>query len=301
MNNFYEKNAVDNEKRIKVAVVTGPTATGKTALAVKLAKEFDGEIISVDSRQVYKGLDIGSGKDIEEYENVPYHLIDIADPAKEVYNLARFCRDAFAAIEDIADRGKLPVLCGGTALYLLALLDGYQLPGGELPPRSSGEPRVRQDQSQSDSFKPPFKLDALVLGVYFPRAEVRERIKIRLDKRLEQGMIDEEKKLVDSGVTLQQLEFFGLEYREMALYLAGKYTLSEMRDTLLNKIRQFAKRQDIFFRKMEREGHVIHWLLRGDQTKAQELIRTFLQGEKLPPPDFKRIDIINPDTRGVCS
>ena len=293
MDDFSEKNALKAEKRIKAAVVTGPTATGKTALAVKLAKKFDGEIISVDSRQVYKGLDIGSGKDIEEYEDVPYHLIDIADPAKEVYNLARFCRDAFAAIEDITRRGKLPVLCGGTALYLLALLDGYTLPGGELPPRCSGQPRIRQDRSCEDSFVPPFELDALILGVYFPRAQVRERIQIRLDKRLAEGMIEEEKRLVDAGVTLQQLEFFGLEYREMALYLAGKQTLTEMRDILLNKIRQFAKRQDIFFRKMEREGHVIHWLREGNFDEAVNLIQLFLQGEALPPPEFKLCDIIN--------
>ena len=293
MDDFSEKNALKAEKRIKAAVVTGPTATGKTALAVKLAKKFDGEIISVDSRQVYKGLDIGSGKDIEEYEDVPYHLIDIADPAKEVYNLARFCRDAFAAIEDITSRGKLPVLCGGTALYLLALLDGYTLPGGELPPRCSGQPRIRQDRSREDSFVPPFELDALILGVYFPRAQVRERIQIRLDKRLAEGMIEEEKRLVDAGVTLQQLEFFGLEYREMALYLAGKQTLTEMRDILLNKIRQFAKRQDIFFRKMEREGHVIHWLREGNFDEAVNLIQLFLQGEALPPPEFKLCDIIN--------
>ena len=293
MDDFSEKNALKAEKRIKAAVVTGPTATGKTALAVKLAKKFDGEIISVDSRQVYKGLDIGSGKDIEEYEDVPYHLIDIADPAREVYNLARFCRDAFAAIEDITRRGKLPVLCGGTALYLLALLDGYTLPGGELPPRCSGQPRIRQDRSREDSFVPPFELDALILGVYFPRAQVRERIQIRLDKRLAEGMIEEEKRLVDAGVTLQQLEFFGLEYREMALYLAGKQTLTEMRDILLNKIRQFAKRQDIFFRKMEREGHVIHWLREGNFDEAVNLIQLFLQGEALPPPEFKLCDIIN--------
>ena len=293
MDDFSQKNALKAEKRIKAAVVTGPTATGKTALAVKLAKKFDGEIISVDSRQVYKGLDIGSGKDIEEYEDVPYHLIDIADPAKEVYNLARFCRDAFAAIEDITRRGKLPVLCGGTALYLLALLDGYTLPGGELPPRCSGQPRIRQDRSREDSFVPPFELDALILGVYFPRAQVRERIQIRLDKRLAEGMIEEEKRLVDAGVTLQQLEFFGLEYREMALYLAGKQTLTEMRDILLNKIRQFAKRQDIFFRKMEREGHVIHWLREGNFDEAVNLIQLFLQGEALPPPEFKLCDIIN--------
>lgn len=293
MKNFSEKNALNAKKRIKAAVVTGPTATGKTALAVKLAKQFNGEIISVDSRQVYKGLDIGSGKDIEEYENVPYHLIDIADPAKEVYNLARFCRDAFTAIDDITRRGKLPILCGGTALYLLALLDGYTLPGGELPPRCSGQPRIKQNQNQENSFTPPFALDALLLGVYFPRAQVRERIQIRLDKRLAEGMIEEEKRLVESGVTLQQLEFFGLEYREMALYLAGKQTFSEMRDILLNKIRQFAKRQDIFFRKMEREGHVIYWLKQGNFAEASELIQLFLQDKPLPPVEFKLCDIIN--------
>ena len=260
----------DFNDSVKIIVILGPTATGKTALAVKMAKQFNGEIISADSRQVYKGLDIGSGKDIEEYEDVPYHLIDIADPAKEVYNLARFCRDAFAAIEDITSRGKLPVLCGGTALYLLALLDGYTLPGGELPPRCSGQPRIRQDRSREDSFVPPFELDALILGVYFPRAQVRERIQIRLDKRLAEGMIEEEKRLVDAGVTLQQLEFFGLEYREMALYLAGKQTLTEMRDILLNKIRQFAKRQDIFFRKMERDGIPIYWLNEGKEPDRHE-------------------------------
>ena len=297
MEDFCKKKPSELKKRIKAVAVTGPTATGKTALAVRLARQFNGEIISVDSRQVYKGLDIGSGKDIEEYEEIPYHLIDIADPAQEVYNLARFCRDAFAAIEDIAGRGKLPILCGGTALYLLALLDGYKLPGGELPPRCTGKPRVRQNQDEADSFEPPFALDALILGVYFPRAEVRERIRLRLDKRLEEGMIEEEKRLLEAGVSSQQLEFFGLEYREMALYLAGKYTLSEMRDTLLNRIRQFAKRQDIFFRKMEREGHIIHWLLRGEPEKAATLIELFLKGETLPEPDFKLTDIINPDTR----
>ena len=182
---------------------------------------------------------------------------------------------------------------GGTALYLLALLDGYTLPGGELPPRCSGQPRVKQNQDQANSFTPPFALDALLLGVYFPRAQVRERIQIRLDKRLEEGMIEEEKRLVESGVTLQQLEFFGLEYREMALYLEGKQTLSEMRDILLNKIRQFAKRQDIFFRKMEREGHVIHWLKQGNFDEAVKLIELFLQEKPLPPVEFKLCDIIN--------
>ncbi|MBQ9501943.1 MAG: tRNA (adenosine(37)-N6)-dimethylallyltransferase MiaA [Lentisphaeria bacterium] len=279
---------------VKVLAVTGPTATGKTALAVKLAERFGGEIVSVDSRQVYRGLDIGSGKDIEEYGNIPYHLIDIADPAAEVYNLARFCADAFAAVKDIADRGRLPVLCGGTALYLLALLAGYRLPGTALPPRNSGMPRTRQAGGGEDSFSPPFPLDALVLGVYYPRAEVRERIRIRLDKRLEEGMLDEGKRLLASGVSLEKMEFFGLEYREMARFLAGKCTRREMRDVLLNRIRQFAKRQDIFFRKMEREGHVIHWLDRGDFGTAVRLTGSFLAGEALPPPDFRLTEIVNP-------
>ena len=278
---------------IKVLAVTGPTATGKTALAVRLAERFGGEIVSVDSRQVYRGLDIGSGKDLEEYGAVPFHLIDIADPAKEVYNLARFCADAFAAIGEIAGRNKLPILCGGTALYLLALLAGYRLPGEALPPRNSGRPREKQEGG-ADSFAPPFELDALILGVYYPRAEVRERIRIRLDKRLAAGMLDEGRRLLSSGVTPEQLEFFGLEYREMARCLTGKCTPQEMRDTLLNKIRQFAKRQDIFFRKMEKEGHVIRWLLRGDPAAAEELTRRFLQGETLPPPDFRLSDIVNP-------
>lgn len=291
-----EKICQKTEKKVKVIAVTGPTATGKTALAVELAGKFDGEIISVDSRQVYRGLDIGSGKDIEEYGDIPCHLIDIADPAHEVYNLARFCRDAFAAIADISGRGKLPVLCGGTALYLLALLEGYRLPGVELPPRNSGMPRPKQLEDQPDSFVPPFELDALLLGVYYPRAEVRERIKLRLDKRLANGMLDEERRLLDAGVSLEQLEFFGLEYREMAFHLAGKNSFEEMRETLLNRIRQFAKRQDIFFRKMEREGHVIHWLMRGDPEKAAELIRLFLAGAELPQPEMKLTDIINPDT-----
>ena len=127
-------------EKIKTVVITGPTATGKTALAVELARRFDGEIVSIDSRQVYRGMDIGTCKDLGEYGEIPYHLIDVADPAAEEYNLARFCRDAYPAISGIAARGKLPILCGGTALYLAALLDGYRLPGGELPHRDSGLP-----------------------------------------------------------------------------------------------------------------------------------------------------------------
>lgn len=284
----------DFAKRIKILAVTGPTATGKTALAVELAKEFDGEIVSVDSRQVYRGMDIGSGKDIGEYGEVPYHLIDVAQPGKEVYNLSRFCKDAYAAIDDISARGKLPVLCGGTALYLHALLQGYELPGGALAPRQPGVERVRQSGTEN-SFQPPFALDPLVLGVLYPRRTVRERIEKRLDARFEQGMIGEIQQLHDAaGVTWEQLEFFGLEYREIARYLQNLCTFEEMRTTLLNRIRQFAKRQDIFFRKMEREGVVIHWLKLARIPEPRTLIRDFLAGKALPPPEFRLCDFTNP-------
>ena len=200
-------------------------------MAVRLARVFGGEVVSVDSRQVYRGLDIGSGKDLGEYGSVPYHLIDVADPATEVYHLHRFCRDAYEAIADIARRGRLPVLCGGSALYLAALLQGYRLPGGELPLRSEGDRRRHQPEGAEPSFTPPFHLDPLVLGVYYERAVVRERIARRLDARLAAGLLDEVRRLREKdGVSLEKLEFFGLEYREAARVLRGECTPAEMRE-----------------------------------------------------------------------
>ncbi|MBS1369837.1 MAG: tRNA dimethylallyltransferase [Lentisphaeria bacterium] len=279
-------------EKIKTVVITGPTATGKTALAVKLARIFPAEIVSVDSRQVYRGMDIGTGKDLDEYGEVPYHLIDIADPQREVYNLARFVRDAYRAVWEIAARGRIPILCGGTALYLAALLDGYRLPGGALPPRGQGIERVRQNPENERSFEPPFELDALILGVYYPRSEVHARIEARLDSRLTDGLVDEVQKLHEiNGVSWEQLEFFGLEYREAARYLKGECTLVGMRNTLLCRIRQFAKRQDIFFRKLEREGHRIHWLKAGGEPDPCALVEAFLNGEPLPEPAFRLCDI----------
>ena len=283
----------NNEKqRRRVICVTGPTATGKTSLAVRLARRFNGEIISVDSRQVYVGMDIGTGKDLAEYGETPYHLIDVAIPGREVYNLQRFCLDAYRAIDDITSRGKLPILCGGTALYLEALLLGYDLPGDALPARENGIPREQQTGTLP-SITVPFGLDALTLGVYFERKTVRSRIEQRLDARLSEGMVDEVEALHRSGVTYEQLEFFGLEYREIARYLQGKCSHQEMRDQLLDRIRQFAKRQDIFFRKMERENIIIHWLRSGSFPEAEKLVSAFLSGETLPDVQFKLIDIVN--------
>lgn len=279
-------------EKVKIVAITGPTATGKTALAVKLAQMFDGEIVSVDSRQVYSYMDLGTGKDLEEYGDVPYHLINIADPEKDTYNLSEFCRDAFAAVDDIRKRGKLPILCGGTALYLDALLKGYRLPGGQLPPRERGVARSTADPGAAFSFTPPFELAPLVIGVLFDRSVVRERIEKRLDARFEAGMIEEVRKLHDlQGVSYEKLEFFGLEYREIAFYLQGKSSFEEMRQSLLDKIRQFAKRQDIFFRKIERSGQEIFWCREGKEPDPFELVKLFLENRELPPVTFRLADV----------
>ncbi|MDR0933198.1 MAG: tRNA (adenosine(37)-N6)-dimethylallyltransferase MiaA [Victivallales bacterium] len=279
-------------EKIKIIVITGPTATGKTALAVKLSRIFPAEVVSVDSRQVYRYMDIGTGKDLDEYGLVPYHLIDIADPQNEVYNLARFVRDAYRVIWEIVSRSKIPILCGGTALYLAALLDGYRLPGGALSPRQRGVARVRQNSQNEESFTPPFELDALILGVYYPRKEVHDRIETRLDSRITDGLIDEVANLHDiHGVSWEQMEFFGLEYREVARYLKGECTLLQMRNTLLARIRQFAKRQDIFFRKLERENHNIYWLKAGKEPDPVKLAETFLNNKPLPTVEFRLSEI----------
>jgi len=313
----------------KIVVVTGPTATGKTALAIKLADYFTGEIISVDSRQVYKGMDIGTGKDLDDYEIdgkvIPYHLIDIADPCY-AYNLMEFCHDARSAVKEISEAGHLPILSGGTAMYLNALLSGFSLPGAPPDEAKRQELRGKTVEELDELLKktnpelffqlkdhnnrtrllralekaeeperipemPPLKFESLIIGVYYPRKTVHQRIESRLDARLKEGMIDEIEKLHKDGVSWERLDFLGLEYRYVAEYLQGKTSFQEMRDKLLIKIRQFAKRQDIWFRKMEREGHVIHWLPEGDLEQAKKLVEDFLADKELPEPQIKIKDI----------
>ncbi len=308
----------------KIIMVLGPTATGKTHYAVALAEKFGGEIISADSRQVYRGLDIGSGKDLSEY-TVPYHLIDIMEPGSE-YSLADFLTDSSAAIDNVLERGKLPVVAGGTALYLHGLLSGYQLRGGApdtgfreklramdnetlraelaaLEPdceilRKEPDNRIRiirrielaRGGSPEGAKEPELPKDReyLVFGVLRSRKDVRERIELRLRERLEQGMLKEIEDLHAGGMSWERLEFLGLEYRYVALYLQGKISYDEMFVTLLAKIRQFAKRQDSWYRKLERDGFRIYWLKPENfEAEAVALTADFLAGKPLPEPEFR--------------
>ncbi|MCK5804770.1 MAG: tRNA (adenosine(37)-N6)-dimethylallyltransferase MiaA [Lentisphaeria bacterium] len=309
-------------------VVLGPTATGKTRLAVTLARALAGEIVSADSRQVYRGLTIGTGKDLADYgsgdQAVPHHLIDVVDPDED-YHLFRYALEARQAIADIARRGRLPIIVGGTPLYINALLDEYTLEGGGPDPdlraklecqsddqllerlhHEAPDIHARVDTTQrkriiraleialtrtppDDRPLPP--LDALLLAPYYHRTETHARIKTRLDARLEEGMIDEVRQLHKNGLTWERLDQFGLEYRHVAAFLKGETSLSQMHDTLYFRIRRFCKSQDSWFRKMERAGKIIHWLPGGDTSRALNLAHLFLDGKPLPPPDFQLKDI----------
>ena len=220
--------------------VTGPTACGKTRFAVLLAMEMNGEIISADSRQVYRGMDLGTGKDLDDYEvdgqRIPYHLIDIAEPGT-LYSVYRFQHDFHEAYNDIKSRGRVPILCGGTGLYIESVLKNYEFDGRQCP-----------------------QLHSLVVGLSIPRDERRAKISTRLNQRLEDGMVDEVKHLIDSGVSPEVLIHYGLEYKYLTLYVQGKLSYEEMHDLLEIAIHQFAKRQMTWFRGMEKRGTHINWL-----------------------------------------
>ncbi len=321
--------------KIKTIVITGPTATGKTALAVELARKLNSEIISIDSRQVYRHLDIGSGKDVNEYleggKPVRCHLLDVADPGREVYDLAKFLRQAGMALRDIAKRGMMPICCGGTTMYLDGLLRNYQLQGAVSQlERQCGRERSLSELEKELKERYPeraaeFKdwgnlnrvcraleiasnlekgvtapeldipeLDALTIGVYCPRKTVHERIAARLQARLDNGLIEEVRWLHDEyAMSYENLEYLGLEYREVAKFLQGEYrSKEELFEKLLYKIRQFAKRQDIWFRKMEREGRAIYWLPEAGRREAMDkLVRAFIRDESMPEPELRLSEI----------
>jgi len=278
--------------------VIGPTASGKTSLAVRLALAFHGEVISADSRQVYRGMNIGTGKDLEEYcvngKQVPYHLIDIAE-AGDKYNVFEYQRDFVRVWEDCRQREVLPVLCGGSGLYVEAVLKGYRLlavpvndelratlAGMSLqqlaerlatykklhntteidtPKRAVRAIEIEEYYRTHPAEEKDFPLiHPLIIGVEVEREIRRERITRRLHERLKNGMVEEVRQILANGVKPEELIYYGLEYKFLTLYLLGQLSYEQMVEHLNIAIHQFAKRQMTWFRKMEREGFHIHWL-----------------------------------------
>ena len=274
-------------------VVLGPTASGKTSLGVQLARLLGGEIISADSRQVYRGMDIGTGKDLEEYGNVPYHLIDVVDPGYD-FSVFEFQRRFLEAFHNIQSRGRLPLMVGGTGMYLDSVLSGYRLV--EVPENASlradlrdksieelGEclkaanPRlhnttdlvdrnrlVRAIEIAEHEAKNPKKplpvIRSVVFGIRWERNRLRQRITERLKERLLNGMIEEVEGLHREGVSFETLEFYGLEYRFVSRFLKGELSRNDMIQNLNSAIHDYAKRQETWFRRMERNRITINWV-----------------------------------------
>ena len=282
----------------ELITILGPTASGKTSLAATLAARLDTEIISADSRQLYRGMDIGTGKDLADYEVdgklIPYHLIDICDPGYK-YNVFEYQHDFFRVFTSLRELGILPVLCGGTGLYIEAVLRGYKLldvpPNPALRERLSGKSlqelesilagyKVLHNTTDVDSVQRAIRaieieefycmqapeireyapLNSLIVGVDIDRELRREKISKRLRTRLDEGMVDEVRRILSNGVAPEDLIYYGLEYKFLTLYIIGQLTYEEMVSQLEIAIHQFAKRQMTWFRGMERRGCTIHWL-----------------------------------------
>ncbi|MBF0436737.1 MAG: tRNA (adenosine(37)-N6)-dimethylallyltransferase MiaA [Magnetococcales bacterium] len=280
--------------------IIGATASGKTRLGVELAQFLSGEIISADSRQVYRGLDIGTGKDLHEYGSVPYHLVDIVDPQTE-FSVFDFQGHCHQSIRSITERGNLPCLVGGSGLYLESVLLGYQMARVPENPTLRLELELLDDhslQQRLESLKPrlhnstdlttrarmiraieiatsgslipiPLNLQTKVLGIQWPRTILRQRIQDRLQYRLKNGLIEEGQRLLGQGMTHDRMESMGLEYRWVSRYLREEITIQTLQTELGRAIAQFAKRQETWFRRMERRGITITWLEGGDTLTEQ--------------------------------
>lgn len=301
-----------------IIAIIGPTASGKTTLAAALAKDLKTEIISGDSRQVYRRMDIGTGKDLNDYlvdgVAIPYHLIDIAEPGTK-YNLFQYQQDFLPVYEQIKAKGKIPILCGGTGLYVESILRGFNLmpvpENADLRRSLAGknleelteilksyktlhnttdvdtvsrairaieiEEYIRQHSVEKRVFP---ELNALIVGIDVAREVRRQRISKRLKQRLDEGMVDEVRGLLAEGISADDLIYYGLEYKYLTLYVLGKLTYEEMYKQLEIAIHQFAKRQMTWFRGMERRGLHIHWL---DESwpiqKKVEQIKVLMDGE----------------------
>ena len=282
----------------ELITILGPTASGKTPFATALAGKLDAEIISADSRQVYRGMTLGTGKDLDDYvvkgKQIPYHLIDIRQ-AGEKYNLFEFQHDFHQAFAKIKAKGKLPILCGGTGLYIESVLKGYKLL--DVPENPALRERLKlknldelekilrsykqlHNTTETDSAQRAIRaieieeyyltqepetrdfqpIPSLIIGLEIDRYERRTKISQRLKKRLEEGMLEEVQGLLDSGVSPEDLIYYGLEYKYLTLYILGKLSYNEMFAQLETAIHQFAKRQMTWFRGMERRGFQIHWI-----------------------------------------
>lgn len=297
---------------IPMITILGPTASGKTDIAAHLAAELSAEIISADSRQVYRRMDIGTGKDLADYvvdgKRVPYHLIDIVEPGTK-YNLFEYQRDFLEAYNDIRNRGKNVILCGGTGLYIESVLKGYrlipvpenkelrhELEGKSLLELTSILERLKAENNSNmhnstdvDTSKRAIraieiemaykeahveertfpKIDNVIIGVGIDRDLRRMKITRRLDQRLQDGMVDEVKSLLDSAIPADDLIYYGLEYKFVTEYILGKSTFEEMHRSLEIAIHQFAKRQMTWFRGMERRGFTIHWIDAADSMEEK--------------------------------
>jgi tRNA dimethylallyltransferase len=288
--------------------ILGPTAAGKTRLSAQIAHRFNGEILSADSRQVFIGMDIGTGKDIKDYTiagiQVPYHLIDIISP-KDEFSMFQFRKLFYESFLEITKRNKLPILAGGTGLFIHSILKNYSMQEvdfsgdrfdelshkelnelTEILRRTNSSLHNTTDltekkrvvkaiiiaESRDNEFTPPVNINSFVIGVRVERSKIKENIKIRLKERLENGMIEEAQKLIADGITYEKLHFFGLEYKFLALYLSGELSYNDMQQKLYSAICEFAKKQMTWFRKMEKEGIKIYWIEGPDFNAAEKLI-----------------------------
>lgn len=288
-----------DRKGLRAIAVVGPTACGKTRRAVQIASALNGEILSADSRQVYCNMDLGTGKDLDEYGNVRYHLIDICPPGSK-YNLHKYLRDFNRVYADVLARGKRPVICGGSGMYVEHALNGISLPDvpenialrhslaakslDQLAAMLAGYKQLHNvtdidtkarairaieiqeyylhhpEETESASRQGAKPIDALIIGLDIPREERRARISSRLKQRLDNGLIREIRHLLNSGIDAEDLIYYGLEYKFVTLHVMGELSYQEMFTQLETAIHQFAKRQMTWFRGMERRGSTIHWL-----------------------------------------
>jgi tRNA dimethylallyltransferase len=321
---FINSIAVELNQEYDLLVVTGPTASGKTSLAVAIAIKVGGEIISADSRQVYRGMNLGTGKDYDDYvidgKRIPCHLLDIADPGYK-YNVFEYQRDFIKVYSELKERSVFPVVCGGSGMYADSIISGYKM--AEVPPDSGLRAELEKKPLEElrdilstyknlhnttdidtkkrviraieveyfnrNLGKPSTELPevrSLVVGIIFDRESRRKRITERLKQRLDAGMVNEVRQLIKNGINTETLIYYGLEYKFIALYLTGRLSYDEMVKDLETAIHQFAKRQMTWFRGMERRGIKIHWL-DGNlpmEEKVEEVMKLLSKVHKVESP-----------------